>query len=224
MKIVILEGKGGGGKTTTCFNLAVAAQRAGHRVGLIDSDPQGSLRDLRNLRGNAEIPVVTCRPGELRALLERAGRARLDFVLVDMPPGFGTNTLAIVGAADFVLLPMRPTPIDLTVTKRWIEILRSAAIPCGVLINGAPARRLGEDAPSVREARAALRDIRAPLWQSQITYRLIIPTVAIGGRGVCECDPNGPAALEYRALWRAIERHLNTDRRINHAYSNKNVA
>jgi chromosome partitioning protein len=224
MKTVTFEGKGGGGKTTTCANLAVAAHQAGHRVGLIDADPQASLCDWRHLRGTADIPVVACGAGEMQDVLVRAERARLDFVLVDMPPGFGADTLAIVGVADFVLLPMRPTAIDLCVTRRWIEILRSAAARFGVAINGAPPCRQGEDSPSVRDARAALRQIGAPLWPGQITHRLVIPYAAIGGRGAAECDAHGPAAHEYRALWRGIERVLNPDRRITNAVASKNVA
>lgn len=208
MKTITFEGKGGAGKTTTCSNLAVAAHRAGYRVGLVDADPQASLRDWRHLRGTADIPVVPCRAGELPAALGRAVRANFDFVLVDMPPGFGADTLTIVGLADFMLLPLRPTITDLRVTRRWIEILRSAAKPFGAFINAAPPRRQGTDAPAVRDARIALRDLRVQVWRGQITHRLAIPLAAVGGRSVAETDPGGPAALEYSALWQSIERLL----------------
>jgi chromosome partitioning protein len=41
--ITIAQQKGGSGKTTLAVNLAVAFTRAGHRVALLDTDPQGSL-------------------------------------------------------------------------------------------------------------------------------------------------------------------------------------
>ena len=57
--IAVLNQKGGAGKTTIATHLARALQLAGHKVLLIDSDPQGSARDWAAVNPEAQpLPVV----------------------------------------------------------------------------------------------------------------------------------------------------------------------
>jgi chromosome partitioning protein len=163
---------------------------------------------MRVARGNADIPMQACRMEELPEKFALAQRSGLDQLIIDMPPGIGTNTLAAVSLADFTILPMRPTIFDLGATRHWINLLRSAAQPIGVIINCALPRRQGIDAPAVRDARNALESLGVKPWPGQITQRSIIPHSCISGRGVAETDPAGPAALEYAALWQAILRAI----------------
>lgn len=218
MKTLIFAGKGGGGKTTLISNLGIVAREHGWRVGLADADGQHTLCDWRMARGSADIPLRSCRPDQVREVCELAARAGLDRLLIDMSPAIEARTPAALARADLVLLPMRPAMFDLGATRQWIALLRSTNTDCGVLINAAPPRRLGTDAPAVRDARVALGDLHVPVWRGQITRREMISTTAIGGRGVVETDPHGPAAAEYRALWRAIDRTLDPNRRITNGH------
>ena len=56
--ISVLNQKGGSGKTTISSNLAHAIALDGHKVLLVDSDPQGSLRDWNEANGEELLPVV----------------------------------------------------------------------------------------------------------------------------------------------------------------------
>ena len=92
MKIIALAAaKGGVGKTTLAAALAVAAARSGAAVGLVDLDPQGSVRRWWNARA---LPA----PLHLKLAPERLARARaalrgvpLDFLVFDCPPGFSPS-------------------------------------------------------------------------------------------------------------------------------------
>ena len=55
--IVLATQKGGSGKSTLAIGLALAAKNAGHKVRLIDTDPQGTLSNWQARRGIAE-PMV----------------------------------------------------------------------------------------------------------------------------------------------------------------------
>ena len=54
--ISIANQKGGGGKTTTSFNLGVALKNKGKRVLLVDADPQGDLTTCMGWQNPDDIP------------------------------------------------------------------------------------------------------------------------------------------------------------------------
>ena len=56
-RILIINGKGGCGKTTIATNLAVAYAKAGHGVALMDNDPQGSSTYWAAQR-SPELPAI----------------------------------------------------------------------------------------------------------------------------------------------------------------------
>ena len=127
--IVIAAQKGGAGKTTLARNLAVAASQDGRDVLCLDLDPQGSLRAWWEGR-DADAPSMLDRdpaPDVLRATLN-AAQAQFDLCIIDTPPAAPEWLTEALGAADLVLIPVRPSPDDLRAVGATIAAVNAARV------------------------------------------------------------------------------------------------
>jgi chromosome partitioning protein len=97
---------------------------------------------------------------------------------------------------------------DLNAVKETIACCRELRRPYAVVINGAPPKRNGDEAPIVAEARAALARLRVPLWPGQITHRTSFALALAAGEGAREFDVESHASAEIGALWSAIDRSV----------------
>ena len=105
--IALLNQKGGVGKTTLSVNLATALAQ-GHKVLLVDADPQGSALDWSAQRENegaiARFPVIGL-PKE--TLHRELAPISLDYewVIIDGPPRVNKIERSAIVASDFVIIP-----------------------------------------------------------------------------------------------------------------------
>lgn len=94
--LAVCNQKGGVGKSTTAFQLARAATRAGLRVLLVDTDPQGNLTTVA-----AADPVPADQPGLADALSSRTPDTLTDVLVpthwdgVDLAPTAGQSLGAV---------------------------------------------------------------------------------------------------------------------------------
>lgn len=102
--------------------------------------------------------------------------------------------------ADLVVIPCRPSLIDLDAIKRTAQLITSTGRTGVVVLNAAPptATTLLDDAKTLAEA-TGLRVARAVLRERSV-YRAAWPY----GLGVIEHEPKGKAALEIAALQKHI--------------------
>ena len=120
--IAVLNQKGGSGKTTIATHLARSLQLDGDSVLLVDSDPQGSARDWAAVREEQPVTVV----GIDRPTIERDLKhiARKDFVVVDGAPQAADLAVSALKAADFVLIPVQPSPYDIWATAELVDLVK----------------------------------------------------------------------------------------------------
>lgn len=201
--ITLAAQKGGVGKTTLAVNLAVAAQAAGIRTALFDLDPQESATAWSERR-EAELPHVE--PISARRLDQAIDAAEANgfaLTIIDTPPAAGAEAAAAAQRADLVVIPCRPSLIDLDAIKRTAQLITSTGRAGVVVLNAAPptASTLLDDARTLAEA-TGLRVARTVL-RERSAYRAAWPY----GLGVIEHEPKGKAAQEVAAL----QKHLLDD-------------
>ena len=195
-KIALIAQKGGVGKTTVAVNLAVAFDVSGFRTALFDLDPQESATVWADRR-KAETPHVEfLTERRLPEALAAADAQGFDLAIIDTPPAAGTQAYTAAQAADLVLIPCRPSLIDLDAIRRTAQLVKSAGINAFVVFNAAPAgaTTLLEDARGIVTSAGLTA---APfVLRERSAFRAAWPL----GKGVIESEPRGKAAAEVSEL------------------------
>jgi chromosome partitioning protein len=121
--IMVLNPKGGCGKSTIATNLAAYFAHLGKAVALADYDPQGSSLDWLATRPDSAAPISGLRAWEdgLRHLPRGA-----EVVVMDPPArSYGKELTELVRRADTIIVPVLPSGIDINASVRFIDELRS---------------------------------------------------------------------------------------------------
>ena len=201
-RIVLAQQKGGAAKTTLCVHLAVAAERAGFKTAIIDTDPQGSASAVWGAaRGGTAPPVAAVIAAELREALEAAEADGYQVVFVDTAPHTAPAIETIARSVDLAIVPVQPSILDVAATQRTIDLLRAAKVPSVAVLTRAPAKRDEE----TNETEKALEALGLPLLETWMGERKVYRRALTQGQAVAEFDPSSKAAKEIAKLWKEIE-------------------
>lgn len=126
-QIVILNPKGGCGKTTLATNLASHLALRGSRPLLIDNDPKGYSTHWLATRPHDSLPIagMTCdSSGEVAERGALRIPRHVDTIIVDTPAALGErDRTQLTQNADCILVPVLPSAFDVHSSTRFIANL-----------------------------------------------------------------------------------------------------
>jgi chromosome partitioning protein len=109
--VMVLNAKGGCGKSTLATNIAVFFARDGHQVCLADYDPQRSSLDWLAQRP-ADLPPISGVPAYEDGL--RTVSRATEILVIDAPARVhGTELNELVRRAETIIVPVLPSSIDM---------------------------------------------------------------------------------------------------------------
>jgi len=127
-RIIILNPKGGSGKTTVATNLAARFAAIGKNAVLMDLDPQGSSTRWLTKRTKELTPIHGIAAFERSATVTRSWQLRIpsesEVVIVDTPAALDAQRIPdVTRGADAILVPVMPSDIDIHVAAKCIADL-----------------------------------------------------------------------------------------------------
>lgn len=208
MITIIGSFKGGSGKSTITFNLAVWLAMAEVKVQLIDADPQATLADVVEVRMEEGFDP-SLRIGDKSGLTpERLNAA--DETLIDVGTADMDSMRRALTLCDRVVVPVPPSQADIWSTQRYIRLVNSIQRDKPADIFGFINR--GDTHHAVREtdeAAAALVSLPGiKFLKPRLCQRTVFRRSFSEGLAVFELEPRGKGAREFLALAAALYPNL----------------
>lgn len=189
-RIMVLNPKGGCGKSTIATNLASYYAANGSTTYLVDCDRQGSSMDWLKARPEAAPPIHGVPADKEGFLIPHSSGV----VIMDAPAGIhGKRLKQYVKRTQTLLIPVLPSPMDMRATARFIEEL---------LLVGRVSRektRIAVLANRVREQTRIYHSLERFLRQLSIPFLTTLRDsqnyirAAQQGRGIFELAPHEAA-------------------------------
>lgn len=209
MKVIaVLNQKGGSGKTTIATHLARALQLQGSSVLLVDSDKQGSARDWSAVDESNPVTVI----GLDRPTLDRDLKniSDKDFVVIDGSPQATDLAVSAIKAADFVLIPVQPSPYDIWATSDLVDLVKQRIeMTDNKLKSAFLVSRAIKNTKIGSEVSEVLIEYGLPVLNAKIVQRIAYPNSAAIGKTVFETESKtSDAVAEMNALATEVKSYL----------------
>jgi chromosome partitioning protein len=192
--IAFLNGKGGVGKTTTSINIATCLARQGHKVVMVDTDPQGSISnwyeeekclfDLAEAASEKEVYTV------------RKQLKEYDYVIIDGAAAISAISSAAVMVSDLVLIPVTPSPLDFAACGAILAVVEARENLQPIIARFLITKKVAS-AKMLDVLKESIADTGVPALKTGTTQRQVyIRTMLDGGTVFDTTDGNAKGEIE----------------------------
>ena len=210
--ILVINSKGGAGKTTLTTNIASYYASQNLRTAILDCDPQGSSMHWLKQRPTSDIHGASAAPSGNTPLssIKAWVPEKTEVLIIDAPAGVKGLTLKdLVRRASFILIPVNPSSIDIHATADFIKELylvggaRNSRAQIAVVAN-----RVRSTSPALASLERFLNALKLPFLTRISDSDNYVRAVELG-MGVFEMDEASTLAerLEFLPIFRWLDGH-----------------
>ena len=203
MITVIGSLKGGSGKSTVTFNLAVWLSLAGQRTLSLDLDPQSTLTDVADVRREeGYFPSIEVR--NRQALVDGTSLRSYDEVLIDVGTADMESLKSAIRLADRIVVPVPPSQADVWSTQRFVRFVNALIADLDKkpeiygFLNRVDMQSALNESYETAAALVSLPGIRFLI--PRLSQRAVFLHSFSEGLAAMELDPRDPAVREFNAL------------------------
>lgn len=189
---LVINPKGGSGKTTVAVNLASYFVANGVATAIMDYDPQGSTMNWLRLRPAHARTIHGANAAPQKTGLRALGMhvpADTQQLIIDAPAGASGLVLQdMLSRAHCILIPVAPSAIDIHATANFIrDLLLTGKIRANNIRLGVVANRVRKANPVYEPLERFLKSLNLPLL-ARLADSDVFLAAAESGLGIFEMD------------------------------------
>jgi chromosome partitioning protein len=195
---LVINPKGGSGKTTVAINLASYFAASGVATAVMDYDPQGSSMNWLRIRPPHARPIHGANAAPQKTGMRSIGMhvpANTQQLIIDAPAGASGLVLQdMLSRAHCILIPVAPSAIDIHATANFIrDLLLTGKTRANNIRIGVVANRVRKANPVYEPLERFLKSLNLPLL-ARLSDSEVFLAAAESGLGIFEMDLAVPAA------------------------------
>jgi len=205
MILSFVTGKGGAGKSTLSVNVACQLALDGHRVALIDTDPQRTVIDwdyARSQLADSRRAYALPYPDTIDHTHGFKGiPLGYDHIVIDTPGRIKKEMYRVIDASDVCIVPIQPSALDVWGAEDACQVIQARQRAGGIVITMQKSRTT-----IAQEIAGDLKHLGLPVLRSRIGLRAAYTYASDMGSSVVHAYRTHKAADEIRALTKEILR------------------